>query len=171
MSILFCPNEEKVAELLSKNIWPWSADPVLAAHVAECSRCSEVVFTAQILKQDRAATMLTAHTDSPYHLWWRAQLRRRNSTVEQVTRPLAWAEKLALFCMLCVAGGLVYWQWRQVSRWVGWLGGNFENKAFWSALSFHSAVQSSLMGYLILAGIAAVACIWVLTLLMSGAKE
>ena len=41
------------------------------------------------------------------------------TAMEQITKPVVWAEKFALICMLCVAGGFVFWQW--VGEWVDWI--------------------------------------------------
>jgi hypothetical protein len=171
MKIPFCPNEEKVADLLKKGRWPWAADSKLRNHVDNCGRCSDVLFMVQSLQQSRSASMLKAHAASSHELWLKAQLRRHSSIMEQVARPIVWAERFALLGMLCVAIGLMFRQRMQISGWVDWMTGSFPAEAmrlssFWSA----SSQQGSLIGYSILAGFAAVACICGFTLFMSDAK-
>lgn len=171
MKLPFCTHEEKVAELLRCNSWPESADPKLAAHTETCIRCSDVILTNRIFKQGHSERMLLAHTDSPHYLWWGAQLRRRNSTVETITKPLALAEKLALGCLLCVIAGIIIWQWQPLSQWMSRLSNNFDIGTFWSATWVQLTMRGSMIGYSILAGIAVFACIGGLTLWVSGRKE
>lgn len=171
MKLPFCPYEGKVAELLRLNSWPESADPKLVAHAETCSRCSDVMLTNRIFGQGQSERMLQAHTDSPHYLWWRAQLRRRNSTIEKVNRPLALAEKLALGCLLCIVAGIVFWQWQPLGQWIGRLSDNLGEDAFWNTAWIQIIMGGGLIGYSILAGIAAFACIIGLTLWMSGRKE
>jgi hypothetical protein len=171
MKIPFCPYEEKVAELLRRNSWPESADPKLAAHAETCSRCRDVLLADGIFKQGHSERMLLAHMDSPHYLWWRAQLRRRNSTIEKVTKPLALAEKLALGCLLCIVAGIVYWQRQPLGQWIGRLSDNLEAGDFWNTSWIQFTMGGGLIGYSILAGIAALACIGGVTLLTTRYKE
>jgi len=171
MKLPFCPHEERVAELLREDKWPSAADPALRTHAGNCSRCSDVVLAVQALQQGRSARMLTAHAGSPYYLWWRAQLLRRNSTVERITKPLIWAERFALICMLCVAGGFVFWQWGQITEWIGGMSGIFDSQYLPNTIWLPSTVKSNLIIYSLLAVLAAIAGIGGLTLFMSGEKE
>jgi hypothetical protein len=167
----FCPYEEKVAELLRRNSWLESADPKLAAHAATCCRCSDIVLTNRIFRQGQSERMLQAHTESPHYLWWRAQLRRQHSTIEKVTKPLALAEKLALGCLLCIVAGIIIWQWQPLGQWIGRLSDNLGAGAVWNTTWDQFTLGGGLIGYSILAGIAAFVCIGGLTLWMSGRKE
>jgi len=171
MKFPFCPYEGKVAELLRHNSWPESADPQLVTHAETCRRCSDILLTNRIFKQGHSERMLLAHTDSPHYLWWRAQLRRRNSTVEKITKPLALAEKLALACLICIIAGIGYWQWQPFGQWISRLSNNLETGTFWNATWVQFTMGGGLFGYSILAGIAAFACIGGLTLWMSLGKE
>jgi hypothetical protein len=171
MKLPFCAYEEKVAELLRLNSWPESADPKLAAHAETCSLCRDVILTSRILKQGHSERMMMAHTVSPHYLWWRAQLRRRNSSIEKVTKPLALAEILALGCILCVVAGIVFGQLQPLGRWIERLSDNLGAGDLWSAVFIQITMGGSLIGYTILAAIAAFACIGGLTLWMSGRKE
>ena len=171
MRIPFCPNEEKVAGLLREDRWPWAADSGLQNHAGRCSRCSDIIFTVQFLQQSRSASMLTAHAGSPDKLWWKAQLLRRSSTFQQVTRPIVWAERFALLGMLCVVIGLMFRQRSQIGDWIDWMKGMFAPEALHLSSFFPpSGYQGGLIAYSILAGLAAVACICGFTLFMSDAK-
>lgn len=171
MKLPFCPYEEKVAELLRRDSSAESADPELAAHAKTCSRCSDVVLTNRVFRQGHSERMLLAHTDSPNYLWWKAQLRRRNSTFEKVTKPLALAERLALACLLCIVAGIGYWQWQPLSRSIGRLSNSFEAGNLWNAAWIQSTLGGSLVGYSILAGIATFACVGGMALLSTRQKK
>jgi hypothetical protein len=106
----FCAHEEKIAGMLKGNQWPQDADPALQDHARKCSRCSEIVFAVGMLHSSRASAMLKARAASPGYLWWRAQLRRKSSEMEQLTRPVVWAEGLALAVILCVIAIFGFWQ-------------------------------------------------------------
>jgi hypothetical protein len=167
MKIPFCPHEERVAELVTEGRWPWAADPGLLRHAEKCSCCCDVVSTLNLLQQGRSATMLAAHAGSPYDLWWRAQLRRRTSIVDQITKPLVWAQRIALLCMVCVAAGFVVLQQGQIRDWISRLADNFGSHA----LGFSFTYGGSLMLYSIVVGLAAVACLCGFTLFMPDGKK
>ncbi len=111
----FCPHEETIAGMLKENQWPHNADPMLLDHAGKCSRCSEIVYAIEMLQSCRASSMMTARTASPGYLWWRAQLRRKSGEVAQLTRPVVWAEGLALAIILCVIAIFGYWQREQLA--------------------------------------------------------
>lgn len=148
MRFPFCPHEEKIARMLRKNRWPLDAEPELRSHAGKCRRCTEVLFAAEMLKTVRTNAMMAAPTASPGYLWWRAQLRRQASITERMTRPVAWAERLALVVMLGVIAGLGFSQREQLF-----------------------ALFGSLVGISILAGLSLVLCVGGLTLLLSDEKH
>lgn len=110
MRFPFCPYEEKVAGMLQKNRRQPDGEAELRAHAGKCRRCGEILFAAEMLRTGRAAAMISAPTTSPGYLWWRAQLRRQAIIAERMTKPVAWAEKLALAGMLGLVAGLGFWQ-------------------------------------------------------------
>lgn len=171
MKLPFCPYEEKVAELLRRNSFPASAEHELVAHVETCNRCHEIMFINQIFQQGRSKRMLLAHTNSPHYLWWMAQLRLKNSNVERITKPIAWAEKLAFGFLICTVVGLGFWQWQPFSRWIGRLSDSFGAGTLWNAAWLQFTAEHGLLGYSIIAGIAIITCIGGLTLLMFDEKE
>ena len=98
----------------------------------------------EMLQSGRASAMMAAPAASPGYLWWRAQLRRKSGSVEQMARPVLWAERFALAIMLCVVAGVAFWQKAQ----------------------FASLFTSSL-GWSILAGLTAILSVGGLTLFLS----
>jgi hypothetical protein len=148
MRFPFCRHEEKIARMLRKNRWPLDAEPKLQSHAAECRRCAEVLIIAEMLKTGRTDAMMAAPATSPGYLWWRAQLRRQTSIAERMTKPIAWAERLALAAMLGVVVGMGFFQRDQLF-----------------------ALFGSLMGISILAGLSLVLFVGGLTLLLSDEKH
>ncbi len=149
MNFPFCPQEEKIAAMVNENTWPRGADAQLVEHSRTCSRCRAVVLTVEMLRNRRASAMRTAPAAaSPGALWWRAQFRRKSDVVEQMTRPVVWAEGLALAVMLCIVAGFGIWQRAQLME------------------LFHSFV-----GISILAGLSAILCVGGLTLFLSDRKQ
>jgi len=62
-------------------------------------------------------------------LWWRAQVRRRNSALESVSRPVAVAEGVALLILLVAVIAFAAWQHDQVAAWLGTVFGPLSNIA------------------------------------------
>jgi hypothetical protein len=147
MMFPFCPQEEKIAAMLKENRRLQDADPALLDHARICSRCSEILFAVEMLQGSRASAMMSAHIASPGCLWWRAQLRRQSGVAEQMTRPIVWAERLALICILCVFAGFGFWQRAQLLD-----------------------LFSSFVGLSLLAGVTAILCVGGLTLFLSDRK-
>jgi len=149
MRFPFCPQEEKIAAMLKEKQWPQGADPVLLKHSRTCSRCSETVFAIEMLQNSRVSTLLSAHAPaSPGALWWRAQLRRKSGVVQQMTRPVVWAERFALAVMLCIVAGFGIWQRAQLVD------------------LFHSFVGLSILG-----GLTAIVCVGGITLFLSDQRQ
>ena len=148
MRFPFCPLEEKIAGMLRENRWPQDADPAMRDHAGLCSRCGEILFAVEMLRGSRASSMMSAPCSSPGYLWWRAQLHQRSGVVEQITKPVVWAESLALTGMLCLVAGFGFWQRAKLLDLFG-----------------------SLVGLSILAGLTAILCIGGLTLFLSGKKQ
>jgi len=171
MKLPFCIYEEKVTELLRRNSWPESADPKLAAHTENCSRCRDVILTNRIFKQGHSERMLQAHTDSPHFIWWKAQLQRRNISLGKAAKPIALAEILAMGVLLCIVAGIVYWQLQPLGRCIERVSDNLNESGLLKTTLMQITLGGSLIGYAILAGIVVFACIGGLTLWMSGRKE
>ena len=148
MKYPFCPHEETIAGMLKENQWPQNADPVLLDHALKCSRCSEIVFAVEILQSGRASSLMTAHAASPGYLWWRAQLHRKSGEMAQMTRPVVWAEGLALAIILCVIAVFGYWQREQLA-----------------------GLFSSFVGISILVGLTAILFVGGLTLFLSDKRQ
>ena len=129
MKSYFCAQHDLVAATIQAGHWPAAADPALRAHVESCPSCSDLVLVAQTLRQSRTESAQSARLASPGILWWRAQVRRRNSALQSVARPVAVAEGVALLILLVAVIALAAWQHDQVAAWLGTVFGPLSNIA------------------------------------------
>ena len=119
--MLTCPRESEIKQLLERGQWPVAGTLELKTHVAGCRSCRELVLVAQAFRQGRVNSMAAARPVSSGVIWWRAQLRRRNSAVQRISRPLLGAQIFAFVITLAMAIGFVAWQAGQDADWVTWL--------------------------------------------------
>jgi hypothetical protein len=172
MNLPFCSQEEKIAKLAKTRRWPQDADPELATHAEKCSRCHEALFAVQMLQQLRASDVKRAHVGAPSTLWWRAQVRQQNGAVEQMVKPLVWAEILAFISMLCIAAGIVFQQLTPIRHWCNSLKVAGENQFFYSAINWFLINNENRMTSLVmLAGLTAIVCVGGLTLFLSDRSQ
>jgi hypothetical protein len=123
MKLYGCSREAELTATLRRGAWPAAAEPDLRSHVELCRHCQETVLVTQALQASRRQAMETVPLQAPGLLWWRAQLRRRNQTMERATRPVALVELVSVFVTLAAAAGLAVWRWRDVGDWLRWVGG------------------------------------------------
>lgn len=113
-----CAHEGEVGELLRGGQWPVGCSTELRDHVAGCGRCSEVVMVRTAMQGLRTGDMAAARLEAPGVIWWRAQLRRRNAALVQVTRPLRAAQMFALAVVVSFAAGFAVSEMRHSSGWM-----------------------------------------------------
>ena len=114
-----CSHEKEVGELLRGGQWPAGCGAELRDHVAECGKCSEFVLVRTAMQGLRAVDMAAARLEAPGVIWWRAQLRKRNATFEQVARPLKAAQLFAMAVVVSFAAGFGVSEMRHSGEWVG----------------------------------------------------
>ncbi len=98
-----CNREKELAELLKRGQWPALASAEMRAHVTGCSSCRDLASVTQAFQRERVAVSAHARLESPGVLWWRAQLRKRNAALRQVSRPLAAVQVFAVVLGLVAA--------------------------------------------------------------------
>jgi hypothetical protein len=103
----FCSQGGEIAEALRSGRWPHGCDPQLRAHVDACRSCNDLVLVTQAFQKARSDSAQAARLGAPGLLWWKAQLRRRNAAVEQVSKPITVAQIFALLLNLLVAWSLL----------------------------------------------------------------
>jgi hypothetical protein len=113
-----CTREKEVAESLERGHWPDACTAELRAHVAGCRVCGDLILVTQAFRRARADAADAARLAPAGGLWWRAQLRRRNTAIQRIGRPILGAQIFALAVSLLVAGGLLV---SQGLHWMSWL--------------------------------------------------
>jgi hypothetical protein len=107
MTLGSCSREKEVTELLKRGHWPQACSPELRAHVAGCRACGDLALLTATFQAARAESASVAPLQSPGLLWWRAQLRRRNTAIERMARPLLGAQIFA-FAVTLLAGAAFF---------------------------------------------------------------
>ena len=113
-----CSYEKDVAELLKRGQWPSLASAEMRAHVEECACCRDLTSVTQAFQRERAAASAQARLESPGVLWWRAQLRKRNTALKQVNRPLVAAQVFAVALGLVAALACLAFAGRSGQGWL-----------------------------------------------------
>jgi hypothetical protein len=113
-----CPRESEIRSLLDRGHWPAAASAELTSHAATCSRCAQLVLLTQAFRSDRARTAAAPRLEAPGVLWWRAQLRRRNSDLARLQRPLIGAQIFAVALSLIAAAIFLAWQSKSALAWL-----------------------------------------------------
>lgn len=120
MTFRTCSYESDVTQALKDGHWPEGCARELRSHVETCARCSDLVLVTQTFQRARNESISAVPEASPSLLWWRAQLRRRNTATERLSRPITIAQIFALFVNLTVGIVFVAWQYRHGIRWESW---------------------------------------------------
>jgi hypothetical protein len=118
MKLKVCAYEKEVMQVLSHGRWPAACPPELRAHVDACRSCADLVLVTASFQRDREAAVSVARIGTPGTLWWRAQLRRRNASVERIARPMMGAYLFALSVCAAVVIALLTEQARQGIAWL-----------------------------------------------------
>lgn len=105
-----CPMEKEVTAAVRSGQFPAACEPALRKHVQECKGCSQVASLSLAFAEMRATANTGALPCAPGLLFWKAQLRRRNQAIEQITRPILAAEIVG-FAVTMVVLALVAWKW------------------------------------------------------------
>ena len=90
-----CEREQDVLDALAARRWPARCDTELAAHVAACPVCTDLVEVAGALLDDHDVTYRDARIPSSGVVWWRAQLRARDEDARAAARPIAFIQGVA----------------------------------------------------------------------------
>ena len=117
-----CAREKEVAELLGCGHWPETSSDELRAHVAGCRACRDLVAVRQAFRADRLVAAGAARLEAPGVLWWRAQLRRRNSAIERIGRPILGAQIFAVGLSLMAAIVYLASLGKRGFAWLAWFG-------------------------------------------------
>jgi uncharacterized membrane protein YhaH (DUF805 family) len=111
MSSRGCSRLDEVQQALALGHWPQACPAELRTHVERCSRCSDEVLLTNHFQLTRTETIKAARTEPPNLLWWRAELRRRNTALERAGRPLMAAQVFALLITLAAIAAVTAIHW------------------------------------------------------------
>ncbi len=121
MSPFTCTREKEVVDLLHRGHWPQASPADLRAHVDLCRSCSDLVLVTETFHAAKAPTAATVQLPTSGALWWRAQLRRRNQTIERINKPILGAQIFAFAMTLLVVISVLAWQLRQGYNFAAWI--------------------------------------------------
>lgn len=120
MRLRSCYCEKEVVQALKAGHWPEGCAQELRAHVEGCPACSDFVLVAQSFQQAKSESTQTLPTGSPGLLWWKAQLRRRNTAAERMNRPITVAQAFAWIVTSVVGILLAASQYSHGVHWSEW---------------------------------------------------
>jgi hypothetical protein len=129
MTLRSCPREKEVRELVLRGQWsdanagacPGALDDDLRAHVAGCRACADLVLVMTAFRSARTGSAAAASPGSAGVVWWRAQLRKRQTAMDQIARPVLGAQIFAWSITLAIAVVFAVTQARNGLRWLDWL--------------------------------------------------
>jgi hypothetical protein len=122
MSGAACPHEAAVTRAARSGAWPES----LAAHVAGCARCREIVQTSRWMRALAHGSEPAPDVPDATLVWWRAQLSERRAKPEKTGTLLEWLAVASGGAVPLALAGWVAWNWfliqGQAARMLaGWL--------------------------------------------------
>ena len=124
MTRRWCPREPELWEAIAAGRWPLPPADDLAAHVASCRSCADLVSVATALMAEGSSARRDAMVPSAAVVWWRAQMRARQEAARTVTRPITVVQGLAIACAAGVALGLagfaIAWLRDAAASMLGW---------------------------------------------------
>ena len=121
MTLVSCPCEKEIRELVEGGQWPLASPQELRSHAANCRTCADLVLVATAFQRARSTTIAAAKPASAGAIWWRAQLRSRQQAFRRVERPLIGAQIFALVALLLPLVGFAAFEARHGLAWLTWL--------------------------------------------------
>jgi hypothetical protein len=103
MSRAECPREREVLDALSSNRWPDRLGDELSNHVDRCAFCKDLGLVAEALRADFSTAIEQARVPSAGLVWWRAEIRARQDSIQTASRPIALAHYIGIACAGLVA--------------------------------------------------------------------
>jgi anti-sigma factor RsiW len=105
--MILCSRRSEVRAMLALGHWPAACSAELREHVESCHDCSAAVKFTLAMQADRR--LAAPQLPSAELVWWRAQLRKKQTAMEQVQLPLRQAQIFAVGLSFCIALGLMAW--------------------------------------------------------------
>lgn len=109
-----CAWHDELMQALRAGQWPQGCAAELREHVAGCARCAEEARVTLAFAAARENAMRAADLPSSGLLWWKAQLRRRRSAMEQLERPAATISVATIAASVAVLLAVLATVWKRV---------------------------------------------------------
>jgi hypothetical protein len=109
-----CAREGDVFEAVAFGRWPGHCDPALAAHVAACAVCADVLAVAIALGDDRDWACREAPLPTAGAVWWRATIRARADAARTAMQPIGVLQAIAGAVAAGLIAGLASLTWRSI---------------------------------------------------------
>jgi hypothetical protein len=106
-----CPRESDVLDALTSARWPHRVNRELAEHVEMCAICTDLVAVAAAMRDDHEVAWQQANIPSSGRVWWRAEMRARQESIREASRPIAIAQGVAALLglgLIAMAGRLAW---------------------------------------------------------------
>jgi predicted anti-sigma-YlaC factor YlaD len=110
-----CEREELVLDVLrsGRNL----ADTDLAAHLATCVPCTELVAVASALLDEHHVATQTSSVPTSGVVWWRMQRRAREEALRKAARTVTAVQTISIAAAIAIAIGIV----GATADWRSWL--------------------------------------------------
>jgi hypothetical protein len=103
MSRIECNREQEVLDAIASARWPDRLGEELGAHVSSCAVCSDLGLIAKAFEEDQRTALGEVRIPSAGLVWWRAELRARQEAVRVASRPITFAQVVAIASMIGIA--------------------------------------------------------------------
>ena len=98
-----CAREQDVLDALASRRWP-DRDPEIAAHIATCSVCRDLVQVGAAFRDDQDASWSEDVSLPPGEvIWWRTQVRARTEAQRLAARPITIVRGLGAATVIAAA--------------------------------------------------------------------
>lgn len=120
-----CAREQDVLDALASRRWP-DRDPEIAAHIAACGVCSDLVEVAAAFRDDQEASWSEEVALPPGEvIWWRTQVRARTDAQRLAARPITIVQGLGAATVIAAAIAMLVLGNVPFGSALAWLTGEF----------------------------------------------
>jgi hypothetical protein len=108
MTPVECRREPDVLDALATGRWTAHRDAELAAHVAGCPMCADLVAVVEPLMAERDGALAAVQVPAAGTVWWRAQTRARREAAREAARPVTVAQAVGALAALAACAALLW---------------------------------------------------------------
>ena len=107
MTIRACNRKPEVHAMLQRGQWPAGCTAELREHISTCRTCTETANIGSAIMAARQDSIAKVRLEPAELIWWRAQLRKRQSALARVSKPIQRAQIFTVALAVCAAIALV----------------------------------------------------------------